>query len=129
MTRSICALIFLLSHRLDASRQFFANFLVISNYIRHLNFTGCFRGKGLALDLNNDLQTFPFLLSLGTLHSDAYRACKLCISSMALVKNSLGTFYFTTTSLSPTSLNSCYAAITVNHCLGKCIGLPVYLFL
>ena len=56
-------LFFLLCHRLDASRHFLANFLVISNHIRHLSFTDCFEGEGLASDPNNCLQTLskPFL--------------------------------------------------------------------
>ena len=57
--RRIQALIFLLGHRLDASRHFFANLLVILHHV-------CFQGKGFALDPNNGLQTFskPFLLAL-----------------------------------------------------------------
>ena len=40
--RLIQALIFLLRQRLDASRHFLANFLVILDDILHLNFTDCF---------------------------------------------------------------------------------------
>ena len=48
---------------------------MILDHILHLNFTDCFGGKGLVLDSSNGLQilpqTFPFPLSLGTLHFDA----------------------------------------------------------
>ena len=69
--RRIQALIFLLSHRLDASRHFLANFSVILDHIWHLNFTDCFGGKSFTLDSDNGLHTnplqiFPFPLSLGT---------------------------------------------------------------
>ena len=36
---------FLVSHKLDAFRHLFANFLVISGHIWHLNFTHCFGEK------------------------------------------------------------------------------------
>ena len=49
--------IFLLRKRLDASRHFLANFLVISDHIWHKNFTDCFGGRGFALDLKNGLET------------------------------------------------------------------------
>ena len=66
------------------------------NHIWHLNFTDCFGGEGLALDLNNGLQiiskSFVFPPSLGTLHSDTYLTCERCISPMAQAKKSLGTF-------------------------------------
>ena len=68
-------LIFLLSHRLDASRHFLAIFIVIFDHIGHLNFTDGFEGEGFALEpnsrLTNSFQTFPFPLPFGTLHSDA----------------------------------------------------------
>ena len=54
--RRIQALIFLLSHRLDASRHFSANFLIISDYIRLLNSTDCFGDECFALNPNNSLQ-------------------------------------------------------------------------
>ena len=50
------AFIFLLSHRLDASWHFLANFLVILDHILLLNFTDGFGGEGLAWDSNNGLQ-------------------------------------------------------------------------
>ena len=96
-------LFFLSCHRLDVSRHFLANFLVISDYIRLLNSTDCFGGKDFALDPNNSLQTlsklFPFALSLGTLHSSVYRTYMGCISPMSPVKKSLGTSKYTTASL------------------------------
>ena len=81
--RCIQALIFLFSHRLDASRHFLANFLVIFDHIRHLSFTECFGGKGVALDYNNDLQTlsnfsfFSFIryLTLGHVSQTLYHQC------------------------------------------------------
>ena len=67
------------------SRHILANFLVISAYILHLNFSDCFEGKGLALDPNNGLQTLSipvsFPLPLGTLHLDAYYTCKRCVTN------------------------------------------------
>ena len=75
----------MLSHRLDASRHFLANFLVISGRILNLNFTNYFGGKGFALDPNKGLQTltksFPFPFSLGTLHLNMYCSCKRCITN------------------------------------------------
>ena len=56
MARRIQALIFLLSHRLDTSRHFSANFLVILDHIRLLSSTDCFGGKCFALNPNNSLQ-------------------------------------------------------------------------
>ena len=56
--KGIQALIFVLSHRLDSSRHFSANFFVISNRIRLLNSTDCFRGECFALDSNNSVQIF-----------------------------------------------------------------------
>ena len=55
---------FLLSLKLDASRHFLANILLILDHILHLNFTDCFGGKGFALDANNGSQTLskPFLV-------------------------------------------------------------------
>ena len=47
---------------LDASRHFLVNFLVIFDYIWHLDFTDCFGDKGFALYFNNSLQTFSFPL-------------------------------------------------------------------
>ena len=77
--------LFLLSHMLDASLHFLADFLVISAHILHLNFTDFFEDKGYALDPNNSLQTlsipFPFPLPLGTLHQDAHRTCKRFVTN------------------------------------------------
>ena len=92
----VVALIFLLSHRLDTSKHFLANFLVISNHMWHLNFTDYFGNKGFTWDSNNGLQTllnksFPFSDSLVTLHSDTYHTCKRCASPTPLEKKSLGT--------------------------------------
>ena len=59
------------------ARYLLANFLVISDYIWHLNFTDCFGGEGLALDANNGLQTlFKYSFSLVTSHSDAFHQQK-----------------------------------------------------
>ena len=75
--RRIWALNFLLSRRLNASRHFLANFLVVVDYFLHLNFTDCFGGKGLALDSNNDLQIlFKPLLLLS--HQVSY--IRMCIA-------------------------------------------------
>ena len=72
------------------------NLLVITGHILHLNVTDGFGGQGFVLDLDRGLQTlsksFPFPLSLGTLHSDAYCTLKHCISPMSQAKKSLDTF-------------------------------------
>ena len=54
---------FILSYRLDASKHFLENFLVISDRFWHKNFTDCFGGESFALDSNDGLQIFtkPFL--------------------------------------------------------------------
>ena len=80
VARRIQALIFLLSHRLEPSRHFLANFLVISDHIWHLNITDCFRGKGLAFDLNNSLQTL-FKPSLFLSHQVPYTQTRLTNTS------------------------------------------------
>ena len=64
VARRIQALIFLLSHWLDASRHFLANFLVILNCIWHLNFTDFFRSESFALDSNNKPSPNLFFSSL-----------------------------------------------------------------
>ena len=63
VARIIQVPISLLSHRLNASKHFSANLLVIQNYIRLLNPTDCFGGEFFALDPNNNLQILskPFL--------------------------------------------------------------------
>ena len=93
VARRIQALIFLLIHKLDASRHFLANFLVILDHIIHLKFTDCFAGKGLALDSNNDLQILskPLLFlsqqvpyTRTDIANAIYSQCLQCISTRHL---------------------------------------------
>ena len=81
--------------RLDASRQFLANFLVILNHIEHLNFTDCFGGVGFALDLNNDLQTLSklfFFFPHQVLYT-LYHQCSQRIRAQTLFKLPLHHIY------------------------------------
>ena len=69
----------------------------LSNFRPHLTFKlykffwrriFCFRSYWW---LTNPHPPFPFPLSLGTLHQDAYHTCKRCISPMSPAKKSLST--------------------------------------
>ena len=101
--RRIQALPFLLSHKLDASRHFLANFFAVSNHFWHLNFTDCLGGEGFALDSNYTLQALskPFLF-LSQYVPQTRITLAQAVSPTPPAKKSLGTFQFTTTSLTKT---------------------------